>query len=45
MKILAVRLRRLFDLFHRHLHAETFQLANQPFALRVPVPVLEVIAP
>ena len=30
MKILAVRLRSLFDLFDRHLHPQRLQLANQP---------------
>jgi len=45
MKILAVTLGSLFNLFNRHLHSETFQLANQPFALLVSVALLEVIIP
>src|SRR6476619_4514165 len=43
MKILAVRLRSLFDLLDRHLQAKTFQLANQPLALLVYVAPVEVV--
>ena len=44
MKILTVRLSRLFDFLHRHVHPETFQLANQPLALLIHSAPLEVVA-
>ena len=45
MKILAVRLGSLFDLFDRDFHPETFQLANQAFARLVYRAPVEVVAP
>ena len=45
MKILAVRLSSLFNLFNCDLHPQRFQLANSPFALRGYVAPLEGVAP
>src|SRR5712692_9651153 len=44
LKILAVRLSSLFDLFDRHLHPQRFQLSHQSLALPVYMATVEVVA-